>query len=177
VSQATVHHYFGSKDQLRAAVVEAMYTELATLQSKLGEITSGAMVQAEIDIEATIRRMVQTSFRFCLQHLPAVRMTTREAIDHSKQQAARQRDFLFPFLDETSAWLGRACGHSPQALRLMLRSISLLIVRYALLSPAEMKQIVRGPPTKQRAKRLTSEAVTDTIEAHLGDVACRLLLG
>lgn len=173
VSQATVHHYFGSKAELREAVVEAMYAELATLQDELGEIARDAVVQADLDLRELITRIVQTSFRFCLQHLSAVRMTTRDAIDGHQAHGQRRGDFLLPFLDATSSWLGDATGKDPLALRLALRSCSLLIVRYALLPPDEMNELL-GVTTESRREH--DEITLAAVEKHLSEAAHALLL-
>lgn len=173
VSQATVHHYFGSKAELREAVVEAMYAELATLQDELGEIARDAVIQADLDLGELITRIVKTSFRFCLQHLSAVRMTTRDAIDGHKEHHRRRGDVLLPFLDATSSWLGDATGKEAPALRLALRSCSLLIVRYALLPPDEMNELLG---VTNGSCREHDEITLAAVEKHLSEAARALLL-
>ena len=173
VSQATVHHYFGSKADLHRAVIDAMYVELSTLSEALIKVTREETARGRTDFPAIMSRIVSTCFRFCLDHLSAIRMTTRESIEGSTRYDAEQRRALLPFLEAATEWLAPHVECSNTELRLRVRTVSLLIVRYALVSPPEMQQVIA--PDEPEANAHAPETI-ETIETHLTKVACALLV-
>lgn len=159
VSLGMVHHYFGSKDALYTACVDAMYGELAELQATL---LAAAAVHTGSQRDL-IDEVVRTCFRFALSHEPAVRLVMREVVETKEIPEARRTGFLLPFLE-----VGTALFSGPNV-RLGLQSVVFLIVRFSLSSVSELEALVG-------ADDLTEAQLLDEVESHLVHCARRLLL-
>jgi AcrR family transcriptional regulator len=168
VTIGTVHHHFGDKEGLYRACVEAMYDELALLRGELTEIPAAGGTLGDGVAEA-----VRRSFRFCCAHREAVRLATRDAVDRGEMDPKRRATLLLPALAEVAPMLATLTGKEPGEMRLVLRSVTFLAVRYAITAPAELAAVVGRPTPRTRADRAALEA---RIEAHLVVVA-RALLG
>lgn len=167
VTQATVHHYFGSKDELYASAVDAMYEEVQSLREE---------IIAAFDPAGTVRtyiaRAVSTSFRFSLEHATAVRLVFRQMLDVGELDQERRRRVLLPFLEQGAALLASATGQPPERVRMLLLSLNYLVVRYALCSPAELCEIAELPPPATGDEH-DPRAVAH-VDAHLVDVAASM---
>lgn len=161
VSLATVHHYFGSKDELYRASVELMYEELSALRGELTEKVASASSLSDI-----VEQAVRATFRFAREHRAAVQLSMRAVIDTGELPEERRSGMLLPFLDEGAPLLARLAGQPEARVRLVLQSMNHLIARYALTTPRELAVITRAPePEAERA-----------IEDHLVDIALRLIV-
>ena len=162
VSLATVLHYFGSKDGLYEACIDAMYTELDPLRAALfAAVTPGA------PLERLLADTVRAAVAFVHAHRAAHRILLRSVLDEGGMKAHRRERYLRPFLDDVGALLAPLTGLPPTHVRMSAQSLVHLTVRYALHSPAEL--------------RMLTGAVDDAgaragVERHLVDVA-RALLG
>lgn len=161
VSLATVHHYFGSKDELYRASVDSMYEELSALRGELTEQVASASSPSDI-----VEQAVRATFRFAREHRAAVQLSMRAVIDTGELPEERRTGMLLPFLDEGAPLLAGLTGQSEDRVRLALQSMNHLIARYALTTARELAVITRAP--EARAER--------AIEDHLVDTARRLLL-
>lgn len=161
VSLAMVHHYFGSKDDLYEACIDAVYVEIAAM---------GAALQAELASTGSpaqlIERAVVTGYRFARAHHVAVRLLVRTSVGSGKLPP-RGRKALVSFLDFASRGLGALAGRRPADLRLPLQSVVFLVARYSVQSDEELG-VVAGT---------TGRAAHARVERHLVDVARRLVLG
>lgn len=181
VTPATVHHYFGGKQDLHRSVVEFMYEELERLQQDLAPALAAAALEGSRGskggegsesstgserilgvVELAVRRL----FRFAIDHDHTVRMLLRNAIESGQLDPDRRRDVHLPFLSEMAMAIEHVCGLPPARSRLAIQSVMHLIVRYALTDPHELGLVAEVP---------TEEAV-QTVEDHLV-VAARALLG
>ena len=161
VSLAMVHHYFGSKDDLYEACIDATYGELSAMQGELAR-----ELAASAPLEELFARAVVTSFRFAREHRTAVRLLVRAAVS-SGELHPRGRRLLLDALELVSGAVGERLGRPPAELRLPLQSVVFLVARYAAQSDAEMAAVVGVPA---REKRRAGEAV----EEHLVGVALAL---
>src|SRR5687767_5848255 len=76
ITLATVHHYFGTKEQLYQACIEAMYAELESLRESVEpELIKGS--SPVVMLEAGVR----ASFRFATAHRGAIRLLLRTIVD------------------------------------------------------------------------------------------------
>src|SRR5205823_2483085 len=75
VTLATVHHYFGSKDDLYDACISTVYGELASMRLELERELSRGGSPHEL-----IERAVVTTSRFARAHVVAVRLLMRAAV-------------------------------------------------------------------------------------------------
>jgi AcrR family transcriptional regulator len=161
VTLATVHHYFGSKEQLYDACVRAMYTELEELRT---EVTQ-AFVQIE-GVDDLIEQTVRTSFRFAWDHRGAIRLLMRTIIDAGHMDPIHRSQVHLPFLDQASKLLGRAFDRKRNEMRLTVQSMMHLVVRYALTDASELA-LIAGTQNEERA--------IAAIEDHLVAVSLSLL--
>lgn len=162
VSLATVHHYFGSKDELYRASVEAMYEELSALR---GELT--LQVASATSVIEIVEQAVRATFRFAREHRAAVQLSMRAVIDTGELPEERRSGLLLPFLDEAAPLLAGLTRKPVEHVRLVLLSMNHLIARYALTSARELSAITRASDA-EKAER--------AIEDHLVDIALRLLV-
>lgn len=162
VSLATVLHYFGSKDGLYAAVVEAMDKQLGGLREALiSEARPGHSA------EQMVSAMARRAWRFALDHQMAHRVILRAVIDNGGMPDERIERFVRPSLDDAATLLAPLVGISPLQARLGVQSFVMLAARYAICSEGELLTIT--------AKDNLDDAVA-AVSDHLVDVACGLLL-
>lgn len=158
VSLAMVGHYFGSKDELYGACIEAIYTELGGMQARLvAELAQGAS-PSELVSSATV-----VAYRFAREHRTAVRLLIRAAVSTGELHP-RGRKLLMGTLDAVTAIMGARFGRPGHDLRLALQSVVFLVARYAAQDDAELAAVVGVPA---REKRRAVEAV----EQHLSLLA------
>lgn len=164
VSVATVHFHFGNKDRLWDACIEAMYAELAGLQSVIeAALREGSEDRARLD------HAMRAVYRFALAHQPAIRLLLRNVMETGEIGTRHRERQLVPFLDLASTILAARTHRQPADLRLALQSLIFLVGRYAIGSTAELAAAC-GLPARAKA-----EKVHDAVEAHLADTAARLL--
>ncbi|MDP2342438.1 MAG: TetR family transcriptional regulator [Deltaproteobacteria bacterium] len=162
VSLATVLHYFGSKDGLYSAVVEAMDNELGTLRMALiGAVGPGQ------DAEQMLAGIVRMAWAFALEHRVAHRVILRAVLDHGGMPDERIERFVRPSLDDAEGMLVPLFGVTGLQARLALQTLVMLSARYAICSDNELCLITRAP---------TVVDARVAIGDHLVDVACSLLL-
>jgi len=160
VSVATIHHYFGSKDGLHTACLDAMYEDLSGLQETLLSLLAESP-------DRVLEQVVRQSWRFARSHRLQLRLLMREVVSRGGLDASRRSAYWIPFLDQGSVALAELSGRDPASMRLALQSVVNLVVRYALGNAAE----VHG---------LTGERGTageSALEAHLVEVVHALVYG
>ena len=163
VSLAMVGHYFGSKDELYDACIDAIYAELGAMNEQLAlELT------AQVSPEQLITRAVVVAFGFAREHRTAVRLLVRAAVSTGELHP-RGRKLLLSALDVVSTAIGARLGRPVGELRLPLQSIVFLVARYAAQDERELAAVV-GVPASDRRRAV------EAVERHLVGVA-RSLLG
>ena len=164
VSLAMVHHYFGSKQDLYAACVDAMYEELAELRDHL----QASLAQGGAgSIGELLEQAIRAGFRFARAHQPAMRLMLRQVVSVGAIDASRVDEFLVPFLEQGSRLIAGLSGRSPESLRLPLQSLIFLNGRYAIADEQELMLVTRTE---------TPEAALEAVEDHLVESA-HLTLG
>lgn len=154
VSLAMVHHYFGSKDDLYDACIDATYAELSAMKGALAlELASDA------PLGELFARAVVTSYRFAREHRLAVRLLVRAAVS-SGELHPRGRKLLLEALDVVSTAVGARLDRPPSELRLPLQSVVFLVARYAAQDEAETAAVVGVPVREKRQAR-------EAVEGHL----------
>ena len=169
VTQPAVHHYFGTKDELHGAVLEAMYLELA----KAGEKIQSAVLAAG-SAHAAVDLGVRALYQFALAHRDEVVLAMRESLDSSRKvRSARAQLLGGLLLDQGAEALSALTGRPTSKLRLSLLSLNFLMSRFVCLSPQEKKLLVAPA-----ANGAVSPAQLDQlIEGHLVESAFQMLLG
>ena len=155
VNPALVSHYFGGKEGLYQAAVEAMYAELGEGRAVFLENLREGQSPVEL-MDTTVR----TACQFAYRNRSALRLVMRHVLDRGELDPERTSLILLPFLKEVSALLSGVSSQGPDSLRLSLQSIVFLIVRYALMSDQELP-LVTG----------TGEEARLSVEDHLVFVA------
>lgn len=168
VSLAMVNHYFGSKEELHRATVDAMYAELAEVKQALEK----ALLETG-DKKALVRRAAEEGFDFARAHQLASRTVMRTVIETGEIPKERREKALIPFLAGIEMFLGG--GETPRhELRLRAQSIVFLVVRYAL-STIEELAVVAGLPEPQNDPKKTAR-VLRAVKDHLAELAVRALV-
>jgi AcrR family transcriptional regulator len=161
ITLATVHHYFGTKEQLYGACIDAMYVELESLRESLEPelIKGGSPVML---LEAGVR----ASFRFAIGHRGAIRLLLRTIIDTGRLEPVRRQNVHLPFLERSGVALAFLFGRDQNDMRLAVQSVMHLIVRYAVTAPEELMHLTHA---KDEASALTA------IEDHLVRLASEIV--
>jgi AcrR family transcriptional regulator len=162
VSLATVLHYYGSKDGLYDACIDAMYAELDELRGAIfGAFRPG------VSVETLLGDAVSAAIAFVRQHRQANRLLLRTILDEGGMRPDRRDRYLGAFLDDVAAALAPVFELAPAQVKLRLQTVVHLIVRYSLHNAAELKMIT-GARTEADAHA--------TVDRHLVDVARALFL-
>jgi AcrR family transcriptional regulator len=144
VSLATVLHYYGSKDGLYEACIEAMYKELDQLKSTLiTTLVPGS--QSGQSIEQTIEQAIRASNKFAKQHRAAHRLVLRANIDEGGMRPDRRA-------------------------RIVHSSVAHLIVRYSLQPGPELK-LITGKKSERDAEAAIEDHIVELAKALLLDGA------
>jgi AcrR family transcriptional regulator len=132
VSIGTVHHYFGGKDALHRACIDAMYDDLSSLQETLWPALQ------ETSAQETVQVAVHASFAFARSHRQSLVLLMREVVRRGELDEDRRAVQHRPFLERASALLTARTGTPPDRCRLALQSTIHLVVRYALSSNRDL---------------------------------------
>lgn len=161
VSLGMVNHYFGSKDGLYDACIEAMFTELGEMKNVLArELT-------DTPLNALFERAIRTCFRFACAHRTAVRLLVRAAVS-TGELYPRGRALLLEVMELVSTTASQHLGRPAADLRLPLQSLVFLVARYAAQAENELMLVV-GSGAKTKTEALAK------VEDHLVVVALNLL--
>jgi AcrR family transcriptional regulator len=161
VSLATVLHYFGSKDGLHAACVQAMDDELGALRAELLAAAVPGVTRAEL-----LARMVRRAWSFARAHRVAHRIILRTVLDHGGLPQDRVETLLRPGLDDAAHILAPLLDVTPLRARMTMQSIVQLVARYAICGDDELR-LITETATVADAERVVGE--------HLVDLAAGLL--
>ncbi len=154
VSLAMVHHYYGSKDDLYASCIDAMYAELTEMR---GELTASLARGGPLD--DLIEHAVRTAYRFARRHQVAVRLLMRSVVETGELDSERRETAQRPFLDQVSAALANGTGSAPASLRLPLQTMSFAVARYAISSEREL-ELVTGHASSAALRAAEDHLVT-----------------
>jgi len=161
VSLAMVHHYFGSKDDLYGACVDAMYEELAELRAHLTDALKSSAV------DTILEDAVRAAFHFACERRTTMRLMMRRVVARGALDETRVDDFLLPFLEQASALVAAATGREPASLRLPLQSLVFLNGRYAIAEASEL-MLVTGTDTPEAALHAVEEHLVAHAHQMLG---------
>jgi len=163
VSLSMVHHYFGNKDGLYDACVDAMYDELAELGTELAASLGKGGGLSEL-----VERAVRVGFRFARGHQPVMRMLQRTVVEAGPLDPDRRERTQRPFLEQVSEYVGAVAGRPADEMRLPIQSVVMLTARYAISTDEELAFLVGLEGARP-------EDVARAVEDHLVDAA-RVLL-
>jgi AcrR family transcriptional regulator len=161
VSLGMVNHYFGSKDGLYDACIEAMFSELGEMKSVLAK-----ELAAETNLNELFARAIRGCFRFACAHRTAVRLLVRAAVS-TGELYPRGRTLLLDTMDLVSTAIASRIDRRAADLRLPLQSLVFLVARYAAQAESELLLVV-GSTNKNKPEALAK------VEDHLVQIALEL---
>jgi AcrR family transcriptional regulator len=148
ISLATVLHYYGSKEGLYQACVDAMRAELRELRQSLVDAIQPGQSRDEL-----ITAMVLSAWSFCCAHRPAHLLVLRSVLDRGFPQDEID-NWLKPAVDDVENLLAPAMGMAVEEAGLAFQSMVHLLVRYALNGPAELMVVTRTNSKAEAEKRI-----------------------
>jgi AcrR family transcriptional regulator len=155
VSQATVHHYFQSKQALHQACIDAMYVRLGKLQEALV-----APLAEPMDTSGRIRAVVAQVYHFGRRNTDAVRLVQRSILNHGEGAHPQRETMLFAGLEMVIPLLEDESPHDRDEIRRILYGFNLLMARIVLVDESEIFRLYGDHATAA---------------AHLGDLLIRWL--
>lgn len=181
VSLATIHYYFGGKQDLYGACLDAAYAEvsreLAPLAEMLAQFTErvrGAAVEHE-ELRDVAEQLVREGLRFGRAHRAVLQMVMRTVLDTGElEERWRERAFV-PFLEATAAVLAPVLNRPAMEIRMMLQSVIALGMRYCLSTPRELAWLCGLVARGQEVSPVDEERALEEHEDHLVRVAHLML--
>ncbi len=162
VTFATVHHHFGTKDDLHARCVEECFANLEGLEGDLIQVVA----KHAGNIEQVIRNTAMCAFRYAVERNRYSRFLLRTTVFEAE---APQRERLVQaqrkYLDTASRMLAPLLKRTPESLRVPLQGLMFLLTRVALTTDAELETIGGD-----------SEKVRSELQSYVADVAVATLV-
>lgn len=153
VTLATVHHHFGTKQQLYDACIDSLYVEMEGLRDVLSGVMRGGGPPREV-VEAIIRRI----FRFNRQHRVELRLLMRSVAVMGDVGEERRDRYHGPLLDAASTMLAMLTGVPARDHRLVVEHLMYLLARNAVSSDAEF-ELVTGCSDPVEAVQLVEDSL------------------
>ena len=135
-SQATLHHYFGTKAALHQSCINSMYEQIRTLHELLGE----RLTQAT-DPWDEISASIQAAYRFARENQDTVRLVYRVVLDRGEASEPQRSAALESFLSSASGLIAPLSSLDANAIPGALYCFMLLLNRLALVESAEVEEI------------------------------------
>lgn len=157
VAQATVHHYFDSKEGLYESCFQTMVADLARLIEKLRD-----QLEAAAPMPDRVRVAVTTAYRFAGEHRSSVRLLNRQVLEAGAGAHGSRHDLLFSFIHAATPTLVQGSRLDRAQLNMALYGLTCFLVR---ICAAESQELVRILPGVGRLE----------LEAYLGELAVRML--
>lgn len=159
VTLSTVHHYFGTKEQLYAACIDLMYARLSGLRAELADVAAG-----EAAPEQRLEDMTRRAFRFARSHRSAIRLLLRSVVAAGQLDSKRQSEVQGPALDALSTVLGAMAERPPEDVRVAIQNCVFLVARNAISSSEEIR-LVTGIDDEERGLQKLEDELARTVVA------------
>ena len=167
ISLGLIRHHFGNKDSLYDACIESSYSLMAQLTPELEE-----SFNTNDAIEDVIAHLMTIAYRAVLAHRDTIQLLTEDLIRPTPNRSQGGPSALVRFIELVCHRFGEATNRPAESFRLPMRTLIMLICRYALVNPDEIAILhgINGVPTE------TTTAVHGIVEQHLVEVALALLI-
>lgn len=163
VTMATIHHYFGSKDGLYRACLDAMVESQQRQYAQLSRVIAEASSRDD-----AIDQAVRASYQIARNNRENLWLLMRAITsDGTPEREVRDR-WLLPFLEQGTALVAPLLGKSLRETRLALLSVNYLIARYALNGPRELALAIGGDLDGRAAQRVAEDYLVAAARALLG---------
>lgn len=162
VTFATIHHHFGTKDELHERCVEECFVDLEGLEGDLLKVVA----EHAGDVKTVIRRAAMCAVGYALERSRSSRFLLRTTVfEADAPHHARLGDAQRRYLDTASRLLAPVLGRSERELRVPLQGLMFLLTRVALTTDAELETIGGDSAT-----------VREELKAYVGEVAVSTLV-
>jgi AcrR family transcriptional regulator len=180
VTLATIHHYFGNKDALYAASLNAIYDGLSVEAQPLLEVfarlKSGAVDLGKADANSIVAELMRGAFHFARDHRSLIQLLMRPVVETGELDARWRDKMLVPFLDQMCTALSEALGNPRDSYRLPLQSLVSLTMRFALSSDRELARLAGVAPPQRNVSEQGAQLALAEIESFLISLAQQLIL-
>ncbi|MFK7991647.1 MAG: TetR/AcrR family transcriptional regulator [Sandaracinaceae bacterium] len=156
VTLGTVHHHFGSKEDLYTACMEVMYEGIRQLRDSLL-----IKVATKPNIEDAIEEIIRASFAFGLEHDKTARLALRTVLDQGHLDDAYREGTQRPMIAEVGQLLAGPTGHDPATVQLVTQNLIYLVARSAIASDAE-RMLATGLDDPEVARAKVAEELVRT---------------
>lgn len=157
VAQATVHHYYETKEGLYDACFQAMIVDLAQLIQGLRD-----HLEDSAPLSHRVQGAVRTAYRFAGEHRSSVRLMNRQILEAGAGAHGTRQDLLFSFIHAATPALLADSRLNRTQLNIALYGLTCLLVRICVAESQELARIIPG-------------VARQDLEEHLGDLAVRML--
>lgn len=165
VSAATVHHYFGTKDNLIALASEGLWSGMRSVEAALEHA-----IHADDDLATLVTKCVRVASAYARENTESVRLVMRGVVEAGALGGAGGSDLLTPFVQHTATLLAAAADRPIARVRLEVASVVALIVRYALADLDQLRSLLA-----LTVEQCDDERLLAAVDNHLVDLALRVL--
>lgn len=139
VSLGTIHYYFPTKESLLEACLDEYYAALRELVGQLAErIGRGTRETARGVIADCLRRI----YRFALSERPRLQLRAATNTQRGHLHPSRDEHVRGPYLDWFAAILAPLVDIAVGEIRMVVQTMSFVVMHYVLLCDSELEQIV-----------------------------------
>jgi len=167
ISLGLIRHHFGNKDSLYDACIESSYLLMAQLTPELEE-----RFNTNDAIEDVIAHLMRIAYRAVLAHRDTIQLLTEDLIRPTPNRSQGGPTALIRFIELVCQRFGEATSRPAESFRLPIRTLIMLICRYALVNPNEIAMLHGIADTTTEM----TTTVHDIVEQHLVEVALALLV-
>ena len=137
LSLGLVRHYFGSKEQLYNACLEGVYEIFEQLATMVG-----AAIGRDESTEALLAEATRVGFQYGVSNRLAVKLLLQDLTRGGEQAQQRTERLMLPFLRIIGSQLAARLQMPVSEAVLAVRTMTLLVTRYASLEPEEIAQFL-----------------------------------
>ena len=162
ISVGTLSYYFKTKEELWEACLDGYYERLNAKTAELLTILSSVELTLSQRIDAGVRGI----YRFSLAERVPLRLRRVSNAYRGSLHPSRQLHVLGPTLDGVTSALEALLENAPNDIRLCVQSMTFVVMRYVLLSDAEL-MVVTGLDSVEHAHQ--------AVEDHVAAAALRMV--
>jgi len=151
VTMPTIHHYFGNKQKLYEATMQAAWADLgrevAPVGAVLAEVADALPRNAGSGdaLSEVVDNAIRVGLRGARRQPAALRLVMRPVVETGSLDPTWSHRTLVPFLERVGAWLAPRVSLPPTRIRLRLQALVALGMRYCLSTPTDLALLAGLP--------------------------------